>query len=607
IYHEGNLTPATIDALPTSGGVITGDTRVDLHTTLMFGPDSVGSYGKIWHDGNDFNIQTNKRYLNLDGQVSVVFRSNGDAQCYVFNGGMTFYDNKQLRLGNSADTRMYHDGSNTRIEQYTGNLYFNSYGHGNDISFSARNTSGVSKKALEISADENVRPVLYYNGIAKFHPTPTGAALTGELTQDGIPTPTQSKSNSYYTNLTSTLTVGKSSFGSNPRLLLWVVNDGTIEIDGSTFNEGDVIEIQNTNPAGLLTIKNPDGVLLAPDGVNYGSTSHEMTISKACLIRVAFYATNSAMVHFSSSETSFNNNIGLGNMDKFISSSGGDVPINSLCELQVNGVDTWVNPQSGATYLRSGLGEDDLASYPHASSNLILPTGFYFNHAAVGEVSIEVLRGYIYIAGNSSDEIIHKYTLSGNYVGEYNLPDEIQHIVGLTSDGVDLWVMGNSNKIYKFTEDMTQKESITLGTTGGGSIKGIAFNGASIWLLKNSSNHFRVIEFSDDGTLTGRAFSGPHMSSGITCDGGFIYISNTNTGHVYKYSADGAPMGRIQINNKSNNDTNVTKACGITSNGSGTFYVTHKDLAEVHEMKKSVGAEYVVTQGRGVETYMRIG
>ncbi|GAH08203.1 unnamed protein product, partial [marine sediment metagenome] len=74
---------------------------------------SWSSWHKVWHSGND-GAGSGLSADNLDGVSSGSFlRSDtGDIKS---SGSLCFNDNIQLTLGNSNDTRFYHDGSNSFI------------------------------------------------------------------------------------------------------------------------------------------------------------------------------------------------------------------------------------------------------------------------------------------------------------------------------------------------------------------------------------------------------------------------------------------------------------------------------------------------------------
>ena len=93
------------------------------------------------------------------------------------NGGIALGDNDKATFGASDDLQIYHDGSNSYIDEVgTGNLLINA------DSLRLRDTSGNPYLLGNVGAE--VR--LYYNGSTKVQTTSTGIDVTGEITADGI-------------------------------------------------------------------------------------------------------------------------------------------------------------------------------------------------------------------------------------------------------------------------------------------------------------------------------------------------------------------------------------------------------------------------------------
>jgi hypothetical protein len=107
----------------------------------------------------------------LDGIDSGSFiRSNADDNV---SGNTEWQDNKQIRLGNGADFRMWHDGSHT---------YFRNYHHSlGNIYFQGEDAEG-SNHALLYMFNNNSRPYvsIYENGGERFKTTSAGVEVLGD-------------------------------------------------------------------------------------------------------------------------------------------------------------------------------------------------------------------------------------------------------------------------------------------------------------------------------------------------------------------------------------------------------------------------------------------
>jgi len=106
-------------------------------------------------------------------EISAVTFDMSDAGAATFNGtvyapGVSLNDNETIFLGNSADLRLYHDGSNSYIQDTgTGDLKIIS--DGNAISFQ----KGTSETMAFFDTDAGCE--LYHDNTAKFITTATGA------------------------------------------------------------------------------------------------------------------------------------------------------------------------------------------------------------------------------------------------------------------------------------------------------------------------------------------------------------------------------------------------------------------------------------------------
>ena len=74
-------------------------------------------------------------------------------------------DGKQVRLGSGADARLYHDGSNTYIDNYTGDLLVrNLRSTGGSIYFQSDDTAGNGHNVIACIGSGNPYARLYYDG-----------------------------------------------------------------------------------------------------------------------------------------------------------------------------------------------------------------------------------------------------------------------------------------------------------------------------------------------------------------------------------------------------------------------------------------------------------
>ncbi len=114
----------------------------------------------------------------VDGQhASAFIRSNADDNVTAHT---EWQDNMQVRLGNSADFRLFHDASNHVIRGYT---------HGVPIFLQAENNGGTNRTMIQADPDNNVR--LFYAGAEKFRTESDGVRVVGRIKNLTDPTAAQ--------------------------------------------------------------------------------------------------------------------------------------------------------------------------------------------------------------------------------------------------------------------------------------------------------------------------------------------------------------------------------------------------------------------------------
>jgi len=109
-------------------------------------------------------------------QISTEGIKNGTITGSDLATNIDLVDNQKLRLGNSQDLQIYHDGSNSEIKESIGNL--------NIIcnSSQAINLKHGAENMLRAITDGSVE--LYFDNIKRFETTGTGVEITGDLKFD---------------------------------------------------------------------------------------------------------------------------------------------------------------------------------------------------------------------------------------------------------------------------------------------------------------------------------------------------------------------------------------------------------------------------------------
>ena len=116
----------------------------------------------------------------LDGIDSTQFLRS-DAADIKSAGSLTFNDNIQALFGNSADLKIYHNGTNSQIENQGGSLNIDQTVNDNDINL--RTDDGSGSLANYIKCDGSTgESILYHYGSQKLATKSNGIAVSGIVT-----------------------------------------------------------------------------------------------------------------------------------------------------------------------------------------------------------------------------------------------------------------------------------------------------------------------------------------------------------------------------------------------------------------------------------------
>ena len=207
----------TVKEIGGGGSSIGGNTGVDFNDDVkvrwgtgndleIYHGSNNNSYIKEGGSGNLYIFSENLRIENADGSESYIEANNGGAVELYFNGskklessstgvtvtgGVTasgastfgsqvtingelyLEDNYKINLGNSADLKLYHDGTYSYLKNTpAGGLYLAS-------PLTAITNLAVTENIARFNADGDVE--LYYDASKKFETTSSGGTLTGYL------------------------------------------------------------------------------------------------------------------------------------------------------------------------------------------------------------------------------------------------------------------------------------------------------------------------------------------------------------------------------------------------------------------------------------------
>ena len=196
--------------------------------------------------------------ISIKGPAS----SGSDVDLLDTSGNLKLSDSDELRLGTGDDLKLYHDGSNTYIDNATGDLKI----RGDNIRFRSK-----SVDEMQISTYVNGAVQMAYDGSMKFETISTGVNVTGGVRIGG--NNTANELDDYETG-TFTPSIDAVSAGWNSRTGTYIkVGDiVTVFIHLSTASGGstnsDQVAItglpftsENTNGQGAASVGYHNGIL----------------------------------------------------------------------------------------------------------------------------------------------------------------------------------------------------------------------------------------------------------------------------------------------------------------------------------------------------------
>ena len=251
----GNLTGTASNAtLAVNAQGLTGTPNISCGTGSFSGNVSVGG------------TLTYEDVTNIDSVGLVTARE-----------GVFIPDNKNLNIGNTAaspDLKLYHNGSNTYIENGTGNLMI-----------TGNNTDKIHIRAhaskQEIVCFPSAGVQLFHNDTKTFETTNLGAKVTGDLEVTGVTTassysgrhaevPKNAKSGAY--------TLLKTDSGQ------CISTNSAVTVPNAVFASGDAITVFNDS-ASAIALTQGSGLQLRKAG---SSTTGNLSIKEFGLVTIWF-------------------------------------------------------------------------------------------------------------------------------------------------------------------------------------------------------------------------------------------------------------------------------------------------------------------------------
>ena len=247
---------------------------IDGGSTLANNYTLNGSSGTIWHTGND-GAGSGLDADTVDGiQASAFLQTSGG----TMTGNLSFGDNVELRLGDSNDMVIDHNGGSGEIRNNTGHLFIRNFADDLDVHIQSDDGSGGTTNYFRADGSTG-EAQLYHYGSEKLNTKSTGVDVTGDLATSGNATLGTTGA------LTGGTADGLNVVGASNGLLAKfggnrTVYDRALQINefvvGGTYNSGFQFNAQGTGTVGELrfAVAGTDVVTISDDNfVGIGQTS----------------------------------------------------------------------------------------------------------------------------------------------------------------------------------------------------------------------------------------------------------------------------------------------------------------------------------------------
>lgn len=138
-------------------------------SNLNFDERKAGGYDL---DSHLADVHPHKQYIlnNADSSVSA---------------NVTFKDNFKLKLGNSGDLSLFHNGSSSYVDNITGSLYLRENVAGGSLFVQAKNSAGTLVNGVALVGGANPYVQLFFGGSVKLATDAEGVSVTGKIKSTG--------------------------------------------------------------------------------------------------------------------------------------------------------------------------------------------------------------------------------------------------------------------------------------------------------------------------------------------------------------------------------------------------------------------------------------
>ena len=294
----------------------------------------------------------------------------------------------------------------------------------------------------------------------------------------------------------------------------------------------------------------------------------------------------------------------MSNFSDFISGGGNASQVNET--IDINSTANLITLADGRVYLKGGVTETDVATYPDATAALAYTGIFWVTYGQVtNEADIAYDGTYLWVLG-STNNAIYKYSTAGDYQNvTFSVASQDTDMFGVVIVGTDFYMVGTQNdKVYKYNSaGVFQSDfSIASQTT---TAKGIAFDGTYLYVASGNGSASTIHKYSTAGTYQNVVYTITAQDNnvqGITWDGSFFWVCGRQNNSIYQYTAAGAYTG-VTVSVAAQG----TRPTGIVF-GDSAYWVTQDTNGGVNKYINQIGvvSETGTPLTQGKQNYIRI-
>ena len=489
----------------------TGDDLKIYHDSNNSYIDDAGT-GSLFVRSNEFQVrkaESSEKMITAtaDNSVDLWFNNSNKLQTTnvgvnvtgtIESDGVRVNDNDTISAGTDQDLSIYHNGTDSYIDNNTGSIYIRSNVDGDDggnIYLQAKS----GENGIIVNDDSTV--ALYNNGLKKFETKTTGADVTGTLTTDDL-------------DVSGTVTAGVvTSVGA-----MTVVGDlfaGSFRGDGSLLTgidtsgnfQGKTIIGENLYiPVGIATVGNV--VLNNPVGT-VNATS--VTASNATFTGNVISGSGSGGVALTVNDGYGNANVTFNHAGGIPEQNGNSARIEHNSDSSSNSTITF-GLKSGVTANTVVAVSDKLTISETAvtATSGVVFTGDGSGLTNVDSETIDGLNSSDFIRSNANDNVTGHTEWQDNYSARFGNDADLR----IYHSGADAYIDNNTRHIYiRSNVDGDDGGNIYLqAKSGENSIIINDDGGVSLWYNNTQRLTTNTVGVEVTGTLTATLFSGSGAS-----------------------------------------------------------------------------------------------